>query len=252
MLKDRPRNSSQRDGIGSRALKVMRRMVSLPEESACSGNPDLLFIWVPKTAGTSVFTFLSAHLGMIKLKTAKQAMSFRNRGAVTFGHLHYLSLLEAGFVRREFHDSAFKFACVRNPYARAASLYNYLRERNLAGDACFDRFLDNIRHRPPIGFYNRSNLSMTNPISDWIMGQDGQLLVNKFFKVEEMDVFVRHFETCYGVRFDRTERRNESTRFVTVKDITENPERVEKINRIYERDFDLLGYDMIAPEARGA
>tara|TARA_Y100001933_G_scaffold265075_1_gene335016 strand:+ start:4005 stop:4805 length:801 start_codon:yes stop_codon:yes gene_type:complete len=248
MIKKHHNRDSGNGGMLGRVGSMVKRFSKATVDRKTSGNPDLVFIWVPKAAGTSIFTFLSDRLGMKKLKTAKQAMSFVNRGAVTFGHQHYLSLLEAGFVSQDFNSRAFKFAFARNPYARVASLYNYLNQRDLTNEHCFDRFLDDIRLRPPIGLYNLPNLSLANPITDWLMNDTGTFLVDRVFKVEEMYDFSRYFEQHYGLRFDAKERHNTSNQVISIEDITGNAERIEKINRIYERDFELLGYEMINPQ----
>jgi hypothetical protein len=247
MIKNHPRKHGWGGRTARIASAISRRFSWDPLVGNASDSPDMVFIWVPKTAGTSVFTFLNERVGMQKLKTAKQAMSFANRGAVTFGHLHYLSLLEAGIVSREFHGRAFKFAFARNPYSRVASLYNYLRQRDLVDGQCFDHFLDRIHLRPPIGLYNVANLSVANPMTDWLMGADGKLLVDKTFKLEEMDEFARHLETHYNLRFDVEEQHNKSVQMISSKDVTSVAERTEKVNRIYARDFELLGYEMIDP-----
>lgn len=129
------------------AIETPLRVMGL--DAGRKDQPDMLFIWIPKTAGSSVFALLETTLGMQKLKTFQEVARFRNRGPVTFGHMHYLSLLQAGIVKPEFHSRAFKFAFARNPYARIASLYNYLTPRDLSDKQCFDWFLDKVRLRPP-------------------------------------------------------------------------------------------------------
>lgn len=247
MLKNNPRKTEKNDGMMSHAYTFFERIWRGSVFGQKGGDLDMVFIWVPKTAGTSVFTFLNDRVGMKKLKTAKQAMSFENRGAVTFGHQHYLSLLEAGIVSRDFHRRAFNFAFARNPYSRVASLYNYLTQRNLLDAHDFDYFLDEIWYRPPIGLYNMHGLSIANPITDWLMGDEGKLIVDKVFKMEKMKDFERCLAEHCNLQFDVREQWNKSVPVISTKEITGHSERVEKVNRIYERDFKVLGYEMIDP-----
>jgi|SRR6056297_452495 len=219
-----------------------------PADRLFSKSPKMVFIWTPKTAGSSVFRFLNAGLGMRKLKTTNLAMSFRNCGSVTFGHIHDLSLLKFGIVSGDFHDRAFKFSFVRNPYARVASLYNYSTRRDLLDGDGFDKFLDRVFLRPPVGMYNRVGLSQTNPQTDWLIGETGDLLADRIFRVEAFDEFSRYFNDKYGLNFDASERHNASTPVITVDDILGNRERTEKVNAIYARDFDLLGYEKVDPQ----
>lgn len=73
------------------AIETPLRVMGL--DAGRRNRPDMLFIWIPKTAGSSVFALLESTLGMQKLKTFQDAARFRNRGPITFGHMHYLSLL---------------------------------------------------------------------------------------------------------------------------------------------------------------
>lgn len=205
-------------------------------------RPDLLFIWIPKTAGSSVFSYLESQLGMKKLKTPESARKFRNHGSVTFGHMSYQSLLESGIVSNSYHARAFKFALVRNPYARIASLYNYLMQRKIIENVEFDRYLENVRLRPPIGLYNRFGGSLANPQTDWLMDKEEKFLTDRVFKVEEMDEFARFLETGYAIDFHPDNHHNSSYRIISVEEITGHAERREIINDLYARDFDLLGY----------
>lgn len=245
MIRKYFRERAKKDGIVSISNAIFNLMQPRTQNEKFAQSPDMVFIWIPKTAGQSVFTFLNKELGMEKLKTGNHALTFPNKGAVTFGHLHYLSLLEFGIVSHDFHDRAFKFSFVRNPYSRIASLYNYLTRRDLIDGQSFDRFLQGVFLRPPVGLYNRIGLSQTNPQTDWLMGEEGVFLVDKIFKVEDMDEFARYFEEKHSLKFDKLERLNASERVITVEAITENKEWTEKINELYARDFDLLGYEKV-------
>jgi hypothetical protein len=167
----------------------------------------VLFIWIPKTAGTSVYTLLK-ELGMRKYKSLDQARCrFPGSGMATFVHQSIPSLVEAGAIQEAFVRSAFKFSFVRNPYDRAVSLYYYFRRYNrLPPEMKFDRFLEileqewdrNRNLRPPAeallsarvryrgefasphshtlhppGTYNVLEWSQCRPQSEWLQGMGG-------------------------------------------------------------------------------
>ncbi len=245
MLRKYIRARAKKDGVKSISNAIYNLMQPPSYNQKFAQSPDMVFIWIPKTAGQSVFNFLNQELGMEKLKTGNHALSFPNKGSVTFGHLHYLSLLEFGIVSEDFHNRAFKFSFVRNPYSRVASLYNYLTRRDLIDGQCFDRFLDSVFLRPPVGLYNRIGLSQTNPQTDWLMGDAGAFLVDMIFKVEDLDGFASYFEKQHSLKFVKLERLNASEQVITVDAITGNMERTGKINEMYARDFDLLGYEKV-------
>lgn len=211
------------------------------------GDKNILFIWIPKTAGTTIFKSLENVLGMQKRKRQKEFLSFPNKGVVTFGHVSYLSLLTLGAVSQEYHLNSYKFCFVRNPYNRALSLFNYLiQEKTIDHKLEFEAFLDKIYlNRPPIGLYNSIGISQSNPQSDWIIGNNEKLLVDDIFKVEEIDKFNSFIEDKYKKRID-IKTMNESKKVISLEKILENRSILEKIELIYARDFDLLNYKRIS------
>ena len=131
-------------------------------------RPNAVFIWIPKTAGTSLWSILDAP----KLKNLRRVKCrFTGRGIVTFGHMDYSQLVKRGYIPRLFDDSAYKFAFVRNPYARTVSLYSYLKQiRILPADESFLTFCRGLKENgcEPIGLYNTHGLSQCNPQVRWI------------------------------------------------------------------------------------
>lgn len=211
------------------------------------GDKKILFIWIPKTAGTTIFKSLENVLGMQKRKRQKEFLSFPNKGIVTFGHVSYSSLLALGAVSEEYHLNSYKFCFVRNPYNRTISLFNYfIQEKIIDHKLEFEAFLDKIYlNRPPIGLYNTIGISQSNPQSDWIIGNNEKLLVDDIFKVEEIDKFNSFIEYKYKKRVD-IKTMNESKKVISLEKILENRSILEKIELIYARDFDLLNYKRIS------
>lgn len=140
-------------------------------------TPDAVFIWIPKSAGTSLFDSLSK-LGCVKCKSIRSLKrAFPQRGLVTFGHMDYVALLETGLVSADFDQRSKKFAIVRNPYERAVSLYFYIRDRHKHFEhwrkiPSFEEFLEIIAagFYDRIGLYNVKGLSQANPQIEWTRG----------------------------------------------------------------------------------
>jgi len=129
---------------------------------------DAVFIWIPKTAGTSI----ADAAGAVKVKS-RHLMKYRfvNRGIVTFGHMDYAALVAAGRVSPAFNARAFKFAFSRNPYDRAVSLFAYFRRQGkIAADTSFSAFWRCIADKgcDPVGIYNVRGFSQCNPQVRWI------------------------------------------------------------------------------------
>lgn len=149
---------------------------------------DSIFIWIPKNAGTSVYEMLRPH-GLVKLKTPRSVrLSFRDSGRVTFGHMGIGSLVDAGIVDKRFVDNAFKFAVVRDPYARAVSLHRYLLQiatlKNWHRPPPFGDFLKLLAdgYYDRVGPYNQRGLSQCNPQVEWLR----DAWPDKIYRVENL------------------------------------------------------------------
>lgn len=172
-----------------------------------AGCPDVIFIWIPKTAGSSIFSLLEK-MGMGKYKSLDRARHlFPGSGMATFVHQSIPSLVAAGAVHPSFVRSAFKFSFLRNPYDRAVSLFYYFRRfERIPTEMTFERFLEilevewnnnrnlqvpaeaelpaRVHYRGefvtpgqhtlyPIGPYNVLGWSQCRPQTDWLAGADG-------------------------------------------------------------------------------
>lgn len=206
---------------------------------------NIVFIWIPKTAGTAVFRGLRTAVGMKKLKFAKDFIGFNNRGAVSFGHVSYLDLRATGIVRTEFHNSAFKFCVVRNPYNRVVSIYNYFRQYNRIDKAMeFESFLDALRtSMPPVGLYHYAGLSQANPQITWMLDDKGELLVDAIYRVEDLQDLVNDFRSRFGIDLNLNSVHNASMAAISLEEVIANSAAREKIEILYDRDFAALGYD---------
>ena len=109
------------------ALIIQSLFSSIVIRSRIKG-PNIVFIHIPKTGGTSVINELESKIGLQLLKKTSHFLNFPNKGPVSFGHLSYLDLLRLGVINNDFNKSAYKFCIVRNPYHRIVSLFNYFKD----------------------------------------------------------------------------------------------------------------------------
>jgi len=208
---------------------------------------NIIFIWIPKTGGSSIFKFLEKNFQAKKFKALSQLNGFSNEGCVTFGHMSYINLLSTGLVHKNFHEKSYKFTVTRSPYDRAVSLFNYTMQRNtIDKNVTFEQFLELVHtKRPPVGLYNVYGLSQTNPQVDWIIGYKNGFFVDNIFRLSELDNFAKEMKSKYNVDFDHNLKINESKLFITKDVVLKNRTVIDMINTIYARDFDLLGYRKI-------
>ena len=154
-----------------------------------NGGNNILFVWIPKAAGMSIYEVLRVH-GCPEMLWDRPSCPFTNKGVATFGHVAIQDLISHGTLDEEYMQKAFKFAFIRNPYDRIVSLFFYLRKiGNRLAVSCenFKAFCLMLSSEtvPPIGFYNYFMLSQCNPMSKWLYTKQGEQLVD----------FIGRFET---------------------------------------------------------
>lgn len=206
-------------------------------------NRDAVFIWIPKSAGTSLYNSLEK-LGCPKVKELRFIPKrFAQKGLVTFGHMDYLGLIEAGHVSREFDQRAKKFAIVRNPYDRATSVYFYIRDRHKHfalwhKTPSFEEFLELVEagFHERIGLYNERGMSQANPQVAWTKG----IALDYIGRVEAMGESIKAISDLLGkeiaeARWDnkgskppRAELYDKRTRYL--------------VDKIYDEDFQTFNY----------
>ena len=128
-----------------------------------------LFIWIPKTAGTSLFEVLREHHSFrLYLDDYRK---FDNKGNVSFGHLSVQDLLHCGVISREYWNGTDVFCVVRNPYDRFRSLWlDYKRSKRITEDTTLRQFAWGMKHmgmRP--GLHNAKDFSQCAPQCLWVV-----------------------------------------------------------------------------------
>jgi hypothetical protein len=162
-----------------KVLKIATRIyeysgVALLREYLRTTRINAVFIWIPKTAGSSIYTILGAPPELKKMHLVRNR--FVNKGIVTFGHMDYRELVRRGYVSTRFDESAIKFAFSRNPYDRCVSLYEYLKtqkimkQKKVPGSESFLSFCRRLKNSgcENIGLYNVKGFSQCNPQVRWI------------------------------------------------------------------------------------
>lgn len=141
-----------------------------------------LFIWIPKTSGTSFYESYSRIDPTFVKKLDGTKISNGTHG-------HYLV---SDIYNKEEMSKFDIFTIVRNPFSRAVSLFEYLKKNNLfPRDKSFKFFLETVKSGvPPVGPYNRIGLSQCNLQKDWIPPD----VTVKIYRLENRGELLRDFQ----------------------------------------------------------
>lgn len=216
-------------------------------------EPEVVFVWIPKAAGSSMARWLrknhgltAAHnIGRLALESFPEYPAHRG---ITLGHQNVDSLVTMGLLRAETLNAAFSFAIVRNPYTRLASLWRYLiKLRDFPASKSFDDFVHAIaREKPRPGAYNACGLSMASPMSAFTT-QYSWSGPQQIFHFEQLEQVVSELQNTLGIAADFPQM-NVGEKIAGP--IPLSGKTVSTIQRFYERDFHAFDYDTEPPSHR--
>ncbi len=211
-------------------------------------NRDVLFIWIPKAAGSSIYKALndSRYKCRRLLNREKNGAiespytDFDNKGIVTFGHTSIDALIDNAIMEKDFFESAFKFCFVRNPWDRLVSLFFYrgLNEKYESFRQFCMTFKDQVIE--PIGLYNSKLNSQYNDQISWIIGKNGRLLVDFIGRYERLEEDFEKICSILGIR-GKLPHKN-VTKHLNYKEYYDSL-TIEIVKEKYRRDIEFLGYD---------
>lgn len=185
----------------------------------------LLFLWIPKTGGTSVYDSLSSVCYF-----PKEIVSPKKIKRGTHGHFSLHSIYD---MQELFQFDI--FTVVRNPYDRIVSLFFYLKKvGQIPNDVQFTSFVTRVTKKPipPVGFYNHNGFNQANKMLDWTEGVPNL----KIFKFEQInDCF--HFYGLEPKKLNTTEHKTYLSYY--------NKDTIEMVNSFYREDFSLFNYEMM-------
>ena len=209
---------------------------------ANANRPAAVFLWIPRTAGTSALESLGA-AGCGKFKTLRSVrFEFSQSGLATFGHQAYHQLVEVGAISREYDRAAWKFTFVRNPWDRAVSLYALLRRRSMINESdTFEDFARSLTEKGvgPIGLHNAKELSWLNPQVDWLC-VPGQGIQADF--VGRFESLAQDFATvCKKLGIETSLGHLNAAPHAHYRDVF-TPESRKHVEQFYAEDIETFGY----------
>ena len=203
---------------------------------------EFVSIHVPKTGGTSFRTSLEERLGIPLYCPDDKSYTtdkFHFENADFSGHPGYLTL-EEKFGNK--YDDYFKFAFVRNPWSRMASLtfsrFNRDRPDIEVTKAVFQNKLRNLLVRENEGI--RFNLA-TKPQTHWLFNKDGELKVDHVARFENYAEECKYLMRRLNLTFNIKDVNKSYSSHVDYRDYY-NDELIEMVAKKHKSDIELFGY----------
>lgn len=193
----------------------------------------IIFVHIPKTAGSSI----ENALGLLR-SGHENGYGYK----VIDGRQVALQHLLPDGIRKIIGEEAFsrytKFTVCRNPYNRIVSEYHWRACNKIGCLRSFDGFLDEVENVIKNNLYD--NLSdHFIPQSDFIYDSEGNQVVDHLFRFEKLDKVEQFLQDNFGT--DKLKRLEASV--PSREKIVLTNEQKERVYKLYERDFILLGYD---------
>lgn len=218
---------------------------------AVNFSKQCIFIAIPKTGTTSVRSQLrqegsalipNPHLDITQVRDSLYVFFLAN----TLGRNRDFpssAVPEDSCLRakaREVFETFFKFSAVRNPWARAVSLYFrregvQVHDRYSFEDFCRSHFYASDTCRQPTLHRNQM---------DWLCDESGKVVMDYVYKLENFDQAVVEIENLTGgrVRLEgRADNRNPGSRSLGYRDLYTRETR-HLIAKRFEKDIDYFKY----------
>lgn len=185
-------------------------------------NHKLIFIHVPKCAGTSINNFYMPNL----------EANFSEPSSFSFKYMfgrelqHITARRMSIFAPLRFRKY-FKFSLVRNPYDRIQSEYRWRKAWDVTvSNTTFSDFLSSVSYRQKDPHFR--------PASDFIFSQNGKLLVDYVGKFEKIDTELKRINELAQLPLSNVLKKS---------NVTEREELCTEKDRVFIRTFYAVDFD---------
>lgn len=210
----------------------------------CVARKGFIFVWIPKTAGTSIANVLSKSCLMTSPESCADIRSFDGSGGLTTKHRSVSKLIRLGILDSDVYETCFKFSFVRNPWDRFVSLFHYWQRVPSTRRMCPKSFADACKmissmHFGRIGVVDIGRFRIGQPQSNWLF-DDSRLLVDFVGRYNTLNEDFSHVCRVIGVVPSSLPRLNQTSR----GDYRSfyNDETANIIGKVYADDIRNFGF----------
>tara|TARA_R100000322_G_scaffold42860_10_gene27038 strand:+ start:3905 stop:4618 length:714 start_codon:yes stop_codon:yes gene_type:complete len=205
-----------------------------------------IFVHIPKCGGQSVEQAFLDDLGLTWAQRAPLVLG-RNlpggAGPPRLAHLSAADYTRHHFVTPEMWRDYFTFAVVRDPVARAMSLFNHLAPVATLDAFVHDWLPEQFALAPAYEASKHGNpgkYHFVRPQTDFVTTAEGAILPDRIIRLEDLATVWPEVQS--NARFAASlPHRNASGSGVTTRDLSQRG--VDAIAALYQRDFETFGYD---------
>jgi hypothetical protein len=208
------------------------------------------FIHIPRCGGTTVELALSSlnHWTDIELGSTLFGQKVNVHYWTRFGlHKHSMAKQISNVIGHAGWSRFYKFALVRNPIARAVSIFEFVKSRPGTYQCPQADFNDFVRAN--VG-HNRGPDELLRPQLHWVTDAKGRLIVDQVFHMEQVlldpDAVVARLglprDVASSIRFGHANRS-----VIRVEPSTIETDAIESLRRVYAPDFEAFGYSQEWP-----
>lgn len=214
----------------------------------------VIFIAVPKTGTTSIREQLripgrkmipNPHLTIRQVRDGLYVyLLMQNLGSNRHFPTRETDVLSDGEIRTQAADMFqrfFKFASVRNPWARVVSLYNRREGVQMADSLDFEAFCKKLRYASD----TCRNPTRSASQLEWMTGEDGSMLVDYVLRLEDLDAGLREINARTQGRLKLEQRHsnlNPISTAASYRSIYSDRSR-DLVAEICRRDIEFFGYE---------
>ena len=209
----------------------------------------IIFNAVPKTGTTTVRTQLSQagipiienpHLNIVQIRDLiyiyllKESLGTNS----TFPNSNMPSDSALREKAAKIFDSFFKFSAVRNPWARAVSLYFRNEGIELKDKLTFDEFCENHIYASD----TCSHPTLHKNQFDWLSSAEGHILMDYIYKVEDFENAINDIKNLTNSRVTlQNVKQNQNSKSTNYRNLYNDRTR-KIIEKRFEKDIDYFKY----------
>ena len=151
---------------------------------------------------------------------------------------HTPAIITKYYIGEKFWESLESFTIARNPYTWCLSLWQLEIKQDLKlKNKSFLEYLNLLDENLKVDFKQRKIRQNTLRQTDYILDQNGSLLVKKILKFEDRNNIKLYLES-QGIAYKSQVHINKSKKYN--HEISKSEKKI--IERIFNKDFEILGY----------